>query len=160
MYLVVHASVGAALGGAMPATWMAAPVGFLSHFVLDIIPHGDGVVGRVLLRKENRLALVALALLDAIAALCIVVLLWLLGFIQSPEGAVLGAVAAMLPDILSGFTALSHGTFLKDFDEFHGWNHQLLGVEAPILVGAALQGIVFTLATLFQVASPWFTRLA
>lgn len=43
MLLTPHAAVGIAIGSAIPDPKIAIPLAFLSHFVLDAIPHWDDI---------------------------------------------------------------------------------------------------------------------
>ena len=143
MFLIVHASVGAVLGEQFSSPSISFIVGFLSHFLIDIIPHGDEELGRLFIKGKRHGLLAVIAVIDTIAALCLVSLFWLYGFLPNATGAFAGAVGAMIPDILSGFTIVSKGKFLPDFDQLHGWNHTLLGLEVPIPVGVTLQFVTF-----------------
>ncbi len=150
MYLLVHASVGAVIGEQVPSPGVAFVLGILSHFILDIIPHGDESSGRLFINGKRYGLLAWLAALDAVTALSLVTMMWLNGLLPNYVSAFAGAVGAMVPDILSGFTILSKGKFLPDFDDFHGWNHRLLGLEAPWYIGGAVQ--VMILASVWLVA--------
>lgn len=145
MFLVVHASAGAVLGSYIGVPAPAAALGFLSHFLLDIIPHGDETLGKQFIDAKRHGWLAVLAVLDAVAALSLVSLVTLSGVLPNPTAAFAGAVGAMIPDILSGFTIVSKDKFLPDFDRLHERNHRLLGIEAPVLIGGALQAATLIL---------------
>ncbi len=151
MFLIVHASVGALVGEQIDSPLLAFVLGIFSHFIIDIIPHGDEGVGRTFVDGKQHSWLAALAFLDAATALCLVSLMWLHGLLPNYLSAFAGAVGAMVPDILSGIALLSKKKILPDFDRFHAWNHRLLGLEAPFWVGGLVQGM-----TLMAV---WLTAL-
>lgn len=150
MFLVVHASLGAVIGSQVQSPYVAAPLGFLSHFLIDIIPHGDEAIGRLFIKSGRHMGLVFLAVVDALSALCLITLLWMAGLLPNAIGAFVGAVAAMVPDILSGFTIVSKGKFLPDFDWVHGLNHRLLGFEAPFWAGGSVQMITLVSIWTYQ----------
>ena len=148
MFLLVHASVGAVVGEQIQSPLIAFFVGILSHFVLDIIPHGDEGVGRIFLQRKQYGWLGAMAVIDALAALCLVSLLWLYGLLPNYLSAYAGAVGAMIPDILAGFIMLSKKKFLPEFEWLHEWNHRLLGVKASFVIGGTVQLIMLVSAWL------------
>jgi hypothetical protein len=41
MLLISHVAAGAVIGSAIPNLWVALPLSFASHFVLDTIPHAQ-----------------------------------------------------------------------------------------------------------------------
>jgi hypothetical protein len=138
MFLLVHATVGAVLAELLPVP-AAAAAGFASHFVVDAVPHGDEWIGRELARPGRLHWLVALALLDGLAALSFVTILWVSGLFQNSAGAFSGALGAMLPDALVGASELSNGRLWSGFARRHTQSHQLLGYELSLPVGAAVQ---------------------
>lgn len=154
MFLIVHASVGALLGDRIHSPIAAAGAGFLSHFIVDLIPHGDEVIGRTLFRRDRRMLLVALAIIDGVAALSLVTVFWVGGLILNPVGALSGALGAILPDALHGVSVLSRGKFWPRFARLHESNHRLFGYEAPLLVGLSLQAVTIIIVLVFLTSSP------
>ena len=146
MYLVVHASVGAVVGNALPAPAESFTAGLASHFVLDMLPHGDEALGRIFIDGHHPLLLSFLFVLDAIAGMSIVTIGWFYGIFPNGVGAFLGAVGAMLPDGLSGVSIVTGGRFLPAFYNFHKKNHTLTNLQAPVAVGATLQFITVFVA--------------
>jgi hypothetical protein len=41
MYISAHAPVGAIIGKLVPNPWLAFILSIFSHYLLDLIPHGD-----------------------------------------------------------------------------------------------------------------------
>ena len=41
MYLTAHSSAGVLIAAKVVNPWLAFVLGFLSHYVLDMIPHGE-----------------------------------------------------------------------------------------------------------------------
>src|SRR3989338_1325862 len=115
MFLIVHASVGAVIGDSLESPAVSFLAGFLTHFLVDIIPHGDERSGRELLRPGRRHWLVILAIIDGLAAISLVAVLWLGGFFVNALGATSGALGAIMPDVLAGFFELSHRKLLPHF---------------------------------------------
>lgn len=95
-----HALTGAVIGLTITSPWLAVPMAFLSHFVLDAIPHYDVPGGsnaeRIGSRQMFYIQIVGGALL------CFFIVLGL--FLASPESWVLAAFCAFIatsPDLLS-----------------------------------------------------------
>ena len=89
-----HAITGAIIGSVVASPALALPLAFLSHFVLDALPH----YGEVSKELNRRRFLIAIAL-DTLAVLAL--LLYLI--VQRPSHwivAALGALLAMSPDIM------------------------------------------------------------
>ena len=146
MYLVIHAAVGGAVGDYLAAPAVSALAGFSSHFLLDIIPHGDERSGRVFLMTGNRRWFILLAMMDGLAAISLVIILWLGGFYNNVNGAMLGAAAAILPDFLVGMSDIFKNKLWPDFVAFHERNHCLINYELPMALGGVIQAAVLLIA--------------
>ena len=154
MFLIVHASVGAVIGEQIQSPVAAFGAGFLSHFVFDIIPHGDEIIGRTMLKYGRLKFLVALAAIDIGASFILIVIFWASGLLPNVAGAVSGALGAVLPDILAGISTVSKGRLWPGFVRFHNWNHELLGSPTSPLIGAGLQAITLLFVLLLLQSAP------
>ena len=153
MFLIVHASVGAAIGSAFTIPWLAAAASFFSHFIIDAIPHGDEAVGREYIKKSRHRWLIFIAAYDALASLFLIFWLWIYGLVPNAEAAFIGAVFAMLPDMLFGLSVVSGRPLFPALDNYHSRWHKLLGFEVSMAVGFVIQFIVLILVwlpTLFR----------
>lgn len=139
MFLTVHASVGAALGEYLGNDVAAFGAGFASHFVFDIIPHGDEPIGDIFLRSKKHLPLALLFALDFAVAVVLVGGMAVLGVFTNPTAAFSGALAATMPDILYGFTEVTKKQLWPWFHKFHDRNHTLLASPVSVPVGAIIQ---------------------
>lgn len=150
MYLTVHATIGAVLGERVDPPLAGFLLGFASHFLADVVPHGDEWVGRTLAQPGRVRWLAALALIDGLAAGSLVTLLWLGGAFVNPVGAFSGALGAVLPDVLAGFSDLSQGKLWPAYVRLHNRSHRLLGREVPLPVGGAMQLCLLAALCLFE----------
>src|SRR5687767_3301477 len=103
MTTIPHVIVGAAVGSLAPNPYLASLAGFISHFVLDFIPHWDPIGGK---RHKNefrrkRLFYSTLLVIDIGVAVGIFVFLW-----QYPS-LFLGAFFGVLPDIDNNLKSIS-----------------------------------------------------
>src|SRR6516164_148627 len=109
MILSTHAIVGGAIASLLPShPGLAALAGFASHYAIDAIPHWDyplqsisvgrGASNRSLTRSRGLFLDLTLIGLDACAGLGLAV--WLFATSAAIGVIILGACAAMLPDLL------------------------------------------------------------
>ncbi|PJE76169.1 hypothetical protein COV04_01405 [Candidatus Uhrbacteria bacterium CG10_big_fil_rev_8_21_14_0_10_48_11] len=151
MFLTVHASVGAVFGDALGDSRIAFGAGFASHFLVDAIPHGDERIGRQFVTGNHKMLLALLLFIDVTVAFLLLTLFWMYGFIQNPVAAYSGALGAVLPDILSGLTAVSKERLWPAFTRFHNAAHQFFKQEFTPLSGYVIQTATF--------AAVWLTRI-
>ncbi len=103
MFLANHAAVGALLAANTTNPFSAFILGYVSHFVLDIIPHGDEKVGTWIKKQNSTKRAISLLLIDlGVMAVFFLTLSWRVDF-PHPYTIAIGAFGAMLPDFLSGF---------------------------------------------------------
>ncbi|GMR19015.1 MAG: hypothetical protein BMS9Abin34_139 [Patescibacteria group bacterium] len=103
MLLTPHVAAGVAIASVVPDPRLAIPLAFLSHFVLDAVPHWDDVgLGRL----EHRLERVSsrtfrAILLDALLALSFVLIsvYWAMPDYGAAVTVLFTALAAALPDL-------------------------------------------------------------
>lgn len=152
MFLIVHATTGALAGTVVgqPFFGSAAPIigaaaGIASHFVLDMIPHGDEAIGRIFNHHRHAKGLIALALFDGVSALCVVGILAVTGQYIYLLSALCGAIGGLLPDFLAGISELNHKKLWPKFLKFHEKNHERLHYELKPLTGAVWQIVTLVL---------------
>lgn len=131
MTLAVHASVGMLVGRLTGNPLLAFLGGFISHFLLDMIPHGDEYLLHNYHKKHRVKISVAYIVVDlAITAI-------MLGFLFT-QGIVarsfagfagwMGAIGGLAPDFLVGIHELVPRKFklLAKYVDFHHHNHHIL----------------------------------
>lgn len=149
MFLTAHATVGALLGETVGNPAAAFALGFLSHFFVDLIPHGDEHIADAPTPRARIQKLFAITAIDLLATSGVVFWLLMTRSIEYPFALVAGAVGAMAPDGLQGITELTHGRWLARYRSFHHGFHianhpRWRYIVMPFSVGLPLQ-IVFTL---------------
>lgn len=146
MFLTAHAFTAAVIVNKLDiqSSWLAFSVGFFSHFVLDMIPHGDegldgGNAGNSFLRAVLKWAVGDLVLLAAIA---LALYVRSPGFFSAP---VLAAMfGSMLPD---GLQVVHHALVpIPPYMRFHNGFHGHLGWRIGIRRGLLLQSVFVVLA--------------
>ena len=147
MLIATHSIVGAVIGTEVNYPPLAFILGFISHFILDVIPHNDGpddVVGRTGPNSINQYLVVAV---DGLVAICTIIY-----FGQSSESASFfwGALGGITPDLIDNVPILKeYVRKLKVFDKFHQFHYWIQSRKAPLILGIPLQYAIFFLGVLF-----------
>ena len=126
MTLTTHATVGAVIGYAIGEPLAGFVLGFLSHLLLDMIPHGDYRLGRDIRKSKAHLKkAIGFITLDAIVAIFFI--LWLVSWkdlmpIQAISWAVVGAI---LPDLFVGLYDVTKSKWFKPLNTIHFHFHDM-----------------------------------
>jgi hypothetical protein len=146
MILSTHAVVGAALASLMPSHPVAAFVaGFVSHFVIDAIPHWDYPLRSISLgasaRNDMRMSAARirdLALLgfDGLAGLALALAIF--GTEANLVAILAGAVGGMLPDPVKFAYTLFPREPLATLERFHNWIHSKRALDWPLGVSSQI----------------------
>lgn len=151
MFLVTHAAVGAIVGEAAGGPLWAIIGGLVSHFLIDMIPHGDSHLyknfkNRASGGKARRAK--AYVTVDAISAVLFVALLFSFRDFLHPTRVSLGIVFGVLPDLLIGLYETGHASWLRRFNGFHFFCHNLIGRrrgDLPFRYGFLMQLLILIL---------------
>ncbi len=124
MTLTTHATLGAVLAKAAGNPLMAFVFGFISHFLVDMIPHGDsGISDNFRVHKRRRKQAVAYVAVDAVIAVIFVLILANTRDISSMRTFTWGIIGGVLPDLIVGVYELTKAPFLKWFNTMHFFFH-------------------------------------
>lgn len=147
MFLSVHTCAGAIIGRFSPNPVIAFVLGIISHFIMDLIPHGDlKIYDRYKRGRYVRHAL-AITLLDGIGAIYIAMLI-LIGNNRfgSEINIAAGIAGAILPDVFTVFYEITKSRFLRCIHAFHFRIHRLIANkrEVPYVFGVFYQLIILS----------------
>lgn len=153
MFLTLHAAAGALAGELSPSYGSAAVFGFLTHFPLDMFPHGDRGFGHRAKYGRAAKAYTLMIVADVVAALALMYGAILMGRFDRPLHAFLGALAGVLPDVVVGFTEYaqvikkSARTYFRRFYRFHTFNHNriITSYDFGMKFGLVYQAIILLL---------------
>tara|TARA_B100001964_G_scaffold220336_1_gene263299 strand:+ start:366 stop:830 length:465 start_codon:yes stop_codon:yes gene_type:complete len=120
MTLTTHATLGAVIGHATGNPALAFIFAFISHFLIDMIPHGDtGLADNYKIHKRNRKRAVAYVMVDAVVAIFFVLLLANTRDIVSMRTFSWGIVGGVLPDLIVGIYEITKTPLLRWFNTLH-----------------------------------------
>ncbi len=148
MLLLSHAAAGALISQVVPNPVLAFALSFVSHFVMDAIPHGDTHQYERYQRRERVRRAIAYVTMDAIAAMIFAVALFRYAPLLYPDATAAAIAGSVLPDFLVGLYDFGRVRALKRFHDFHFKIHYLIihrfrDVSLP--VGVGIQILVFAL---------------
>ena len=127
MTLTTHAVIGAVIGATTGDPALAFSLGFGSHFLVDIIPHGDREVYEGHKTKTAQKRAFAYVVTDAVAAIIVVALM----VAYSPDhglsmAVAMGIIGSVLPDFINGIYEAWEVTALEWFSKAHFFFHNLI----------------------------------
>jgi len=123
MTLSTHTAIGALIGGSIGNPLLGFIIGFISHLLVDMIPHGDAGLRKKYHSRQARKAGLAYVSIDG--AMAILLLLVFFNLIDFDSRFVFTAAVAgsVLPDILVGVYELTKQRFLGRFVKMHVYFH-------------------------------------
>lgn len=146
MTLTTHATLGAVIGKLAGNPVLAFVLAFASHLMVDMIPHGDtGLSDNFRIHKKNQKLAVAYVAVDAIVAVCFVLLIANTRDIDNLRNFTWGIVGGVLPDFLVGVYEVTKSPLLRWFYKVHFFFHDFFVKrrgEVPLYY-AILAQIVF-----------------
>lgn len=114
MGITPHMLVGAAIGSQGPNLWVVFSLGFISHFILDFLPHWD-YLDTIKVDKPSHLIKIFLDVV--LGSLLVLILIWF--YPQNILMIMTGLVAVLLPDCLEFLYNTFRFRILRSFSLFH-----------------------------------------
>lgn len=145
MFYIIHILAGAVIAKYFPSLWPIIILSLISHFLIDMIPHKDNLLGEKVSKINYNVKITKKAFaFDIINSLMgiIIILLILLKFQNSLM--LVGIFFSLLPDMFKifYFTAIRNNRIFKNYMHFHsviqtdtGW---FLGILTQAIMAAAL----------------------
>ena len=148
MYITAHAAAGAALGQFIPSIWLAFIAGFVSHLLLDMIPHGGEWVENLKFLKTRMQRIVVVSSIDLIGVIILTVY-WINHSDISQLAPMLAAIAGSIaPDALWGLYEFTESPALKWYKKSHiKIQHLFSKAKINILQEFAMQIILIIICT-------------
>ena len=141
MFLTVHGAIGIIIGQNVHNPFLAFVFGLASHYLFDLIPHGDTNAPA---KWKNNIHIAFAALVDM--TILIIFLLFLGTKIQIINlNIALAFFGAIIPDFLQGFYFLSSKKMFRFAQKIHDFFHFLIADtwEWKFTTGIILQILFF-----------------
>lgn len=151
MNLLVHTTAGVIVAQYTRNPLLGFLYGFLSHLILDMIPHGDSLMYKRYKNKELSVKKAAAkTVLDAIASIILAVIFFNINLPSSDWVLSMAIIGAVIPDVLIGLYELWEPRAPKILKTIHKWhfkNHDLIAKKFDLSLkhGLLLQVIIFLL---------------
>jgi len=144
MLLSVHATVGAIIGENVHKPLLAFILAFISHFILDIIPHGDKELIKAYRENFKNKTMLYLIYFDLISTPILLGLLFYTHQINFSQSVFWGIIGGVLPDIMVAIFEVTDKYF-KNWHKLHSWTHDRLKWSIPLKIGIIVQIIIIYL---------------
>ena len=124
MTLTTHATVGMLIGYAVGQPLAGFVLGFISHLLLDVIPHGDYELGQNVRKTKAQLKkIISFVTLDAIVAIFLILIIVSIKDLVPIRAISWAIVGAVLPDLLVGVYDVTKAKWLKPINTLHFYFH-------------------------------------
>jgi len=156
MLVAVHAAAGAIIGKKIMYAPLAFLVGFIFHFVLDILPHGDEKLGRKFFGwrfnadeqvKEKIRGSVLYTAIDIFIMSMFLLYLFQTFEFANREAVIWAIFGSILPDFLVLIFIYKEYKFLKWAFNFHSKVHYIIlnriKSDMPLMHGTVYQLLLF-----------------
>ena len=127
MFIITHAALGALIAQQVPEYPIAAFIlGMASHFISDIIPHGDTHLYKDYISGRRVKSSIAYVTIDGVLTVLFVLFLFNLGLGDAKLAISLGIVGGVLPDLLVGVYEVFRVRGLSWFHRLHFFFHNMV----------------------------------
>lgn len=154
MFLTVHTAAAIAISQQTPNPLLAFVLAIFSHFLLDLVPHGDKDFDVWLPKGNNKkLKLIVIAITDLIIMISGLGYLLQAKQLNYPWSTLLAIYGGVLPDFLVGVATIYNLKFLKIFDQINDCCHRAtkkLSDQISFPVGLLIQ-ITVLIAALYLI---------
>ncbi len=142
MFLTVHATLGALIGQYSDNIGLAFVAGFISHFILDIIPHGDQTLmnrEKSNPTKQNLVLTAKIASVDGLVMIIFLAILYWQHIIPLTLPVLAGIAGSIAPDFINGFYLLTKYPWLKKYSDYHFAFHDFIKIRLSVAAGLIVQ---------------------
>jgi len=147
MFVATHVVMGALIGQNVTTPELSLPMGVASHFMLDMVPHGDAKLWDEYKSGNSLVKSLVYTAVDAVAAVGIFIYLMETAPYASRATMIAGVIGAILPDFL---VAVGEGMKTRPFLWFQRQHMRIHNVFASRLGDMTFRaGIFMQLIVLF-----------
>ncbi|HEU0051252.1 MAG TPA: hypothetical protein VFQ60_04335 [Patescibacteria group bacterium] len=127
MFVTTHAAIGALVAEQFPDhPFLAFALGIASHFLSDMIPHGDGNLYKGYVAGSKVKRAIAYVVIDSVIAILLVLFLFNTKVFENRLGISMGIAGGVLPDLLVAIYEVTKIRFLKWVHRVHFFFHNLI----------------------------------
>jgi uncharacterized membrane protein len=144
MLISVHATIGAVIGEKIHSSLFAFALAFLSHFILDVIPHGDKALIKAYRNDFKNRAMLYLIIFDVISTIVLLSLMFYFHKLTYSPSVLWGIIGGILPDIMVAINEITHKQFHRTH-KAHDWVHEKLHWNLPLNLSLIYQIIILYL---------------
>jgi xanthine/uracil permease len=127
MFITTHAALGALAAEVFPThPALAFVLGMATHFLADIIPHGDGGLYKGYISGSKVKRAVAYVVIDGVVAIFFILFLFNTQVFENRLAISMGIAGGVLPDLLVGVYEVTRVTGLRWFHRVHFFFHNLV----------------------------------
>jgi len=147
MFLTVHATLGALIGQYSDNIGLAFAAGFFSHFVLDIIPHGDeNLIAKEKsnLTRKDIVSIIKIASMDGLVMMILLAIIFWRHITPLTLPVLAGVIGSIAPDFINGFYVITKFPWLKKYSDFHFSLHYLAKIQLSFAAGFIVQLVIIT----------------
>ncbi len=126
MTLTTHSAIGAAIGFNIGNPLLGFILGAMSHFLVDMIPHGDSDLGKKFRSGEEKRRAVLYSGTDAIVAILFILAVFNFSTpagITTLSASIAGSVA---PDLFTLYYEITKTKWLKGYHKMHFFFHDFV----------------------------------
>lgn len=148
MFITVHAAAATIIGKKVNNSIIAFILGLISHFILDLIPHGDENLGKKFLgvniktREDFRILALYGSIDSCFLAMFLIFFFKTFDFATS-DNVVWAIIGGILPDILVALHKITNLKILKPIAKIHAYNHgwiiKKIKGDVPLQYGVLMQ---------------------
>jgi len=162
MLISTHALAGIVISQHAPNAFWAFLISLVSHYILDIIPHGDKSITKWIQRGPATIRIFLYLVVDLCILFIFIVTVYLRARLPDPKVMIAGIIGATLPDLLY----FGHEYFYKKYFyhrrtlrtifrkylqiehilhhqyKIHDYIHELLHINISLKYGALIQLVI------------------
>lgn len=151
MFLTTHAAIGALIAQQIPGQhFLAFTLGIASHFLSDIIPHGDTKQYKDYVSGRGVKKAVAYVMIDAAIAIYFILFLFNADIPTNRLTVSMGIAGGILPDLLVAVYEVWRVKGLRWFHRLHFFFHNMVSEKKDMTLASGFAMQVMFLAALLN----------
>lgn len=143
MFLTTHALIGALIGIKLSGhAFLAFIFGFISHFIIDAIPHGDEklfVLNKTRDRVGSKGKLYSIIGFDCFLTILLLIFATYYRHPETPVAIIFGVLGSTVPDLLWGMHEQWGFKILHKYHDFHLFFHKIIKRDISFKKGVIIQ---------------------